>query len=41
MIEPLASMPDDEVVAAMAPNLQRYVDGNIAIARDSPFQNRS
>ncbi|BBX63507.1 TetR family transcriptional regulator [Mycobacterium saskatchewanense] len=40
-IEPLASMPDGEVVAAIAPNLQRYVDGNIAIARDSPSQNRS
>jgi AcrR family transcriptional regulator len=29
-IEPIASMPADEVVAAMAPNLQRYVDGDIA-----------
>jgi AcrR family transcriptional regulator len=29
-IEPIASMPEDEVVAAMAPNLQRYVDGDIA-----------
>lgn len=29
-IEPIASMPDDEVVAAVAPNLQRYVDGDIA-----------
>ncbi len=28
-IEPLASMPYDEVVAAVAPNLQRYVDGDI------------
>jgi len=28
-IEPIASMPDDEVVAAMAPNLQRYVDGDL------------
>ncbi|OBH12398.1 TetR family transcriptional regulator [Mycobacterium sp. E2497] len=28
-IEPIASMPDDEVVAAMAPNLQRYVEGDI------------
>ncbi len=28
-IEPIASMPDDEVVAALAPNLQRYVDGDI------------
>jgi Tetracyclin repressor-like, C-terminal domain len=29
-IEPIASMPEDGVVAAMAPNLQRYVDGDIA-----------
>ncbi|OBH31096.1 TetR family transcriptional regulator [Mycobacterium sp. E342] len=29
-IEPIASMPDDQVVAAMAPNLQRYVEGDIA-----------
>ncbi|MFW3113206.1 transcriptional regulator [Mycobacterium haemophilum DSM 44634] len=28
-IEPIASMSDDDVVAAMAPNLQRYVDGDI------------
>jgi AcrR family transcriptional regulator len=28
-IEPVASMPDDEVVAAIAPNLQRYVDGDL------------
>jgi AcrR family transcriptional regulator len=28
-IEPIASMSDDEVIAAMAPNLQRYVDGDI------------
>ncbi|MCV6984540.1 TetR/AcrR family transcriptional regulator [Mycobacterium shinjukuense] len=28
-IEPIASMPDDELVAAMAPNLQRYVDGDL------------
>jgi Tetracyclin repressor-like, C-terminal domain len=26
--EPIASMPDDEVVAAIAPNLQHYVDGD-------------
>ena len=25
-IEPLASMPEDEVIAAIAPNLQRYID---------------
>ncbi|BBY02747.1 TetR family transcriptional regulator [Mycobacterium seoulense] len=29
-IEPIASMPDDQVVAAIAPNLQRYVEGDIA-----------
>ncbi len=29
-IEPIASMPEDEVVAAMAPNLQRYVDGDLS-----------
>jgi AcrR family transcriptional regulator len=28
-IEPVASMSDDEVVAAVAPNLQRYIDGEI------------
>jgi len=28
-IEPIASKPDDEVAAATAPNLQRYVDGDI------------
>lgn len=28
-IEPIASMPDDQVVAAVGPNLQRYVDGDI------------
>lgn len=28
-IEPIASMTDDEVVAAMAPNLQRYIDDDI------------
>jgi AcrR family transcriptional regulator len=28
-IEPIASMPEDQVVAAMAPNLQRYVEGDI------------
>lgn len=26
-VEPVASMTDDEVVAAVAPNLQRYIDG--------------
>ncbi|MGV0482456.1 TetR family transcriptional regulator [Mycobacterium kansasii] len=28
-IEPIASMPEDDAVAALAPNLQRYVDGDI------------
>ena len=28
-IEPVASMPDDDVVVAIAPNLQRYVDGDL------------
>jgi hypothetical protein len=29
-IEPIASMGEEEVLAAMEPNLQRYIDGNIA-----------
>ncbi len=28
-VEPVASMADDELVAAVAPNLQRYVDGEL------------
>ena len=28
-VEPLASMGDDELVAAVAPNLQRYIDGDL------------
>jgi hypothetical protein len=28
-IEPVASMSDDELVAAIAPNLQRYIEGDI------------
>ena len=28
-IEPVASMSDDEVVAAVAPNLQHYIEGEI------------
>ena len=28
-IEPVASMSDEEVIAAIAPNLQRYVDGDL------------
>ena len=26
-IEPIASMSEDEILAAMTPNLQRYIDG--------------
>jgi len=29
-IEPVASMPADEAISAIAPNLQRYVDGDLA-----------
>jgi AcrR family transcriptional regulator len=32
-IEPVASMSDDEVIAAIAPNLQHYVDGDLAAGR--------
>ncbi|BBY66415.1 TetR/AcrR family transcriptional regulator [Mycolicibacterium helvum] len=28
-IEPVASMREDEIVAAIAPNLQRYIDGDL------------
>jgi hypothetical protein len=28
-IEPVASMSDDEVVSAVAPNLQRYIEGEL------------
>ncbi|TFV56058.1 TetR/AcrR family transcriptional regulator [Mycobacterium sp. PS03-16] len=28
-VEPVASMTDDELVAAVAPNLQRYVEGDL------------
>jgi hypothetical protein len=28
-IEPLASMDDDDIVAAIAPTIQRYLDGDI------------
>jgi AcrR family transcriptional regulator len=28
-IEPIASMTDDDAIAAIAPNLQRYVDGDL------------
>jgi AcrR family transcriptional regulator len=30
-IEPVASMSDNEVIAAIAPNLQRYVDGDVSM----------
>ncbi|WP_179475041.1 TetR/AcrR family transcriptional regulator [Mycolicibacterium vinylchloridicum] len=30
-IEPVASLTDDEIVAAVAPNLQRYVDGDLRV----------
>jgi hypothetical protein len=29
-IEPVASMSNNEAIAAIAPNLQRYVDGDVA-----------
>lgn len=29
-IEPIASMSEDELVAAVAPNLQRYIDGDLS-----------
>ncbi|BCI52924.1 TetR family transcriptional regulator [Mycolicibacterium litorale] len=29
-IEPVASMSEDELVAAVAPNLQRYIDGDLS-----------
>ena len=28
-IEPVASMPDDEAIAAITPNLQHYVSGDL------------
>jgi hypothetical protein len=31
-IEPVASMSEDEIVAAVAPNLQRYIEGDIGPA---------
>jgi AcrR family transcriptional regulator len=31
-IEPLASMPDDEVVAAIGPTIQRYVNGDLKLS---------
>jgi AcrR family transcriptional regulator len=32
-IEPVASMTDDQVVAAIAPNLQRYIEGDIGVTQ--------
>jgi AcrR family transcriptional regulator len=32
-VDPIASMSDDEIVAAVAPNLQHFIDGNIATPR--------
>ena len=34
-IEPLASMSDDELVAAIAPNLQHYIEGEIGMNRST------
>jgi len=34
-IEPIASMTDDDVIAAIAPNLQHYVEGDLAAGRAS------
>jgi AcrR family transcriptional regulator len=34
-IEPLASMSDDEIVVAVAPNLQRYIQGDITDGNSS------
>ena len=28
-IEPIASMAEDEVIAAITPNLQHYIDGDL------------
>ncbi len=32
-VEPIASMSDDEVIAAVSPTIQRYIDDDIAPAR--------
>jgi hypothetical protein len=29
-LEPLASMPEEELVASVAPTLQRYIDGPLS-----------
>jgi AcrR family transcriptional regulator len=33
-IEPLASMSDDELVSAIAPNLQHYIEGDLGVTTD-------
>jgi AcrR family transcriptional regulator len=33
MIEPIASMSADDVLAAMTPNLQHYIDGNLGLSK--------
>jgi AcrR family transcriptional regulator len=35
-IEPIASMSEDEILAAMTPNLQRYIDGEISPQQYGP-----
>jgi hypothetical protein len=40
-IEPIASMTDDELLAAIAPNLQRYVDGYIVQKEKTTSTTRS
>jgi hypothetical protein len=36
-IEPLASLDDDAIVAAIAPTLQRYLDSDVyAATREAP-----
>lgn len=37
-IEPIASMSDSEVLAAITPNLQRYIDGDLHPTKKSPAQ---
>jgi hypothetical protein len=29
-VEPVASMTEDQVLAAVAPNVQRYIDGELS-----------
>lgn len=35
-VDPIGSMSDDEIIVAVAPNLQHFIDGDIAIARQRP-----